>query len=95
MFEQKTRNKISFQGIILSVQPRSNVWRYRLDNRTHRMTGYNLFLKGVADGVECKYAVAVSEIQQMRHCSGDGKQWYRVLVQVLPLSWRKDCHQVA
>ena len=35
MFEQKTRNKISFQGIILSVQPRSNVWRYRLDNRTH------------------------------------------------------------
>ena len=68
MFEQKTRNKISFQGIILSVQPRSNVWRYRLDNRTHRMTGYNLFLKGVADGVECKYTVAVSEIQQMRHC---------------------------
>jgi hypothetical protein len=45
MFEQKTRNKISFQGIILSVQPRSNVWRYRLDNRTHRMTGYNFVPK--------------------------------------------------
>ena len=27
--------KIEWQGIIVSVQPRTTVWRYRLDNRTH------------------------------------------------------------
>ena len=31
MREQEQR-KIAFRGIIKSVQPRSNVWRYRLDN---------------------------------------------------------------
>ncbi len=31
MFEQKTRNKISFQGIILSVQPRSNLYGLLFD----------------------------------------------------------------
>ena len=45
------QRKVSFQGIIKSVQPRSNVWRYRLDNRTHSMTGYNLFLTGIADEI--------------------------------------------
>lgn len=43
MHEQEQR-KVSFQETIKSVQPRSNVWRYRLDNRTHSMTGYNIFL---------------------------------------------------
>ena len=43
MREQEQR-KVSFRGTIKSVQPRSNVWRYRLDNRTHSMTGYNIFL---------------------------------------------------
>lgn len=47
--EQK---KISYRGTIISVQPRSNVWRYRLDNRTHSYTGYNIFLVGLADGEE-------------------------------------------
>lgn len=44
-----TAEKIVFQGVIRSVQSRSNVWRYRLDNRTHFMTGYNNFLIGVAN----------------------------------------------
>lgn len=43
------QEKIRFFGRIVSVQPRANVWRYRLDNRSHGMKGYNLFLKGVAD----------------------------------------------
>lgn len=30
MAEQK---KVKFAGVVESVQPRSNVWRYRLDNR--------------------------------------------------------------
>ena len=48
------QRKINFTGLILSVQPRSNVWRYRLDNRTHTLTGYNLFLTGIADKELCK-----------------------------------------
>ena len=58
--------KIEFSGIILSVQPRSNVWRYRLDNRTHSMTGYNLFLRGKAEGDERDFAIAISEKQQQK-----------------------------
>ena len=56
MREQEQR-KIAFQGTIKSIQPRSNVWRYRLDNRTHSMTGYNLFLTGIADGEERDFAI--------------------------------------
>lgn len=48
MREQEQR-KVSFRETIKSVQPRSNVWRYRLDNRTHSMTGYNIFFTGIAD----------------------------------------------
>lgn len=58
--------KISFQGTILSVQPRSNVWRYRLDNRTHSLTGYNIFLTGEAEDEPRQFVVAISERQQMK-----------------------------
>lgn len=58
------QKKITFSGLILSVQPRSNVWRYRLDNRTHSTTGYNLFLTGVVDNEEREFVVAISEKQQ-------------------------------
>lgn len=51
---------------MLSVQPRSNVWRYRLDNRTHSLTGYNIFLTGEAEGEEKKFVMAISEKQQMK-----------------------------
>ena len=61
------RIKISFRGIIRSVQPRSNVWRYRLDNRTHSLTGFNLFLRGTADGEERDFTVAISGKQQDAH----------------------------
>ena len=66
MREQEQR-KISFQGIIKSVQPRSTVWRYRLDNRTHRTVGYNIFLAGIADGEEKDFAIAISEKQQEKY----------------------------
>ena len=56
--------KISWSGTILSIQPRTNVWRYRVDNRTHSHTGYNLFLDGIANGLPLQYAVAISEKQQ-------------------------------
>lgn len=65
-WDRNSQKKIHFRGKVLSVQPRSNVWRYRLDNRTHSMTGYNLFLEGAAEEEEKRFAVAVSEKQQMK-----------------------------
>ncbi len=61
------QNKISFQGRIISIQPRSNVWRYLVDNRTHSLTGYNIFIIGTAEGEEKQFAVAISEKQQMKY----------------------------
>lgn len=57
--------KIEWQGTIASIQPRTRVWRYLTDNRTHYHLGYNLFLDGVADGYECRFGVAISEKQQI------------------------------
>ena len=37
-----------------------------LDNRTHSMTGCNIFLKGISEGVEKDFAVAISEKQQQK-----------------------------
>ena len=62
--EEVTQRKIAFSGAVRSVQPRSNVWRYRIDNRTHKMTGYNLFLTGTAEGIMKDFVVAISEKQQ-------------------------------
>ena len=62
--KREIQNKINFKGIIKAVQPRSNVWRYRLDNRTHSTTGYNIFLTGVAEEQEKDFAIAISEKQQ-------------------------------
>ena len=56
MIDKNMQEKIEFSGTIHSVQPRSNVWRYRLDNRTHSMTGYNLFLHGIAEGENKEFA---------------------------------------
>lgn len=58
--------KIVWKGTIISIQPRTNVWRYRLDNRTHYHRGYNLFLDGEANRVETRFSVAISEKQQQR-----------------------------
>lgn len=63
----KDQRKISYEGTVISVQPRSNVWRYRLDNRTHSHTGYNIFLTGIADGEEREFVIAISEKQQEKH----------------------------
>lgn len=68
------QSKVTWQGTVVSVQPRSTVWRYLTDNRTHRENGYNVFLTGHAyDGEEevsfdrgaAKYSfcVAISEKQ--------------------------------
>lgn len=68
--------KITFRGMIQAIQPRSNVWRYRLDNRTHTTTGFNLFLLGTVDdseeiqspeGAERQFSIAISGLQQEKH----------------------------
>lgn len=58
--------KIQWQGTIISIQPRTNVWRYRLDNRTHYHRGYNLFLDGEAKGNKAQFSIAISEKQQQK-----------------------------
>ena len=59
--------KISFQGTIISIQPRSNVWRYLVDNRTHSLTGYNIFISGSIEGEEKQFAVTISQKQQTKY----------------------------
>lgn len=60
------QKKIEWKGTIVSIQPRTTVWRYRLDNRTHYHRGYNLFLEGEADGIKTQFSVAISEKQQQK-----------------------------
>ena len=81
--EEHIPEKIMFAEKILSVQPCSNVWRYCLDNRTHRMTGYNLFLIGTVDDEYREFSVAISEKQQekLRFHIGDeisGTAWTKI-----------------
>jgi len=62
------QTKINWQGRILSIQPRTKVWRYLIDNRTHSHIGYNIFLEGNANGIDGKFSVAISEKQQQNVC---------------------------
>lgn len=78
-----TQGKIKFQGIVRAVQVRSDVWRYRLDNRTHSHRGYNVFLEGLVDDEERTFTIAISEKQQQKlHiCIGDelrGTAWTKL-----------------
>jgi len=78
-----TTDKIEWHGIIHSIQPRTTVWRYVLDNRTHNHIGYNLFLDGEADGKAGPFSVAISEKQQekLRFRIGDevaGTAWTKM-----------------
>ena len=51
--------KRTWSGTIVSIQPRTTVWRYRLDNRTHSHIGYNLFLDGEDNGLAGPFSVAI------------------------------------
>jgi len=74
--------KIEWQGTIVSIQPRTSVWRYRLDNRTHYHRGYNLFLDGEANEIKTQFSVAVSEKQQQ-------KMFFRIGDVVKGSAWTK------
>ena len=67
-FDEAESYKIKWQGTIISIQPRTRVWRYVTDNRTHYHIGYNLFLIGTNDDndLESEYSVAISEKQYQK-----------------------------
>jgi len=75
--------KIEWRGTVVSIQPRTRVWRYLTDNRTHYHIGYNLFIEGCADGVDRLFVVAISEKQQQggEYAIGDvikGTAWMKL-----------------
>lgn len=61
-----TSLKVNWQGEILSIQPRTRVWRYLTDNRTHYHLGYNLFVLGYSSDGKKQFSVALSEKQQLK-----------------------------
>ena len=58
--------KIEWQGTVVSLQPRTRVWRYLTDNRTHYHIGYNLFIEGASSDGKSQFVVAISETQQQK-----------------------------
>jgi len=59
-------SKINWEGKIISIQPRTRVWRYVTDNRTHYHLGYNLFVEGDSCYPEKHFTVAISDKQQSK-----------------------------
>ena len=63
---ENTSLKMNWQGEIVSIQPRTRVWRYLTDNRTHYYLGYNLFIVGHSCDGKKQFTVAISEKQQLK-----------------------------
>jgi hypothetical protein len=53
--------KISFKGIILSVQPRIMLMR-SFDERSHNYLGYALVMSGVVGDEERKFSVGIGAL---------------------------------
>lgn len=58
--------KITWHGVIRSIQPRTRVWRYLTDNRTHYHIGYNVFLIYEGEDGLTEFCIAISEKQQQK-----------------------------
>ena len=67
-----TSLKVNWQGEIISIQPRTRVWRYLTDNRTHYHLGYNFFIVGSSSDGKKQFTVAISEKQQLKGLLGIG-----------------------
>lgn len=63
---ENTSSKVDWQGKIVSIQPRTRVWRYLTDNRTHYHLGYNFFIEGHSSEGKKQFTVAISEKQQIK-----------------------------
>ncbi|MEL7568600.1 MAG: hypothetical protein AAGU27_27535 [Dehalobacterium sp.] len=66
LISENTSLKVNWQGKIVSIQPRTRVWRYLTDNRTHYHLGYNFFIVGYSSDSKSEFTVAISEKQQLK-----------------------------
>lgn len=58
-------SKLSWQGQIISVQPRIRLLR-SFDQRSHSYLGYTLLIHGVIDGHESEFSVGIGQAAQMK-----------------------------
>lgn len=67
-----TDNKITFTGIILSVQPRIRMIR-SFDQRSHNYLGYAIAVRGEMNDVPMDFSVGIGKSAQQKHgfCVGD------------------------
>lgn len=66
IFTENNSSKVNWQGEVVSIQPRTRVWRYLTDNRTHYHIGYNIFIEGHSSDSKKHFTVAISEKQQLK-----------------------------
>jgi hypothetical protein len=76
--------KVAWEGEVVSVQPRSTVWRYLLDNRTHRRTfetrehrliGCNIARSGLPHSRYCLCQVCAKKFPSPYEGSGKEVPW--------------------
>lgn len=58
--------KVAFEGIITSVQPRIRLIR-SFDERSHNYLGYALHLDGVVGDIERKFSIGIGKSTQAKH----------------------------
>ena len=65
-------DKISFKGIITSIQPRIRLLR-SFDERSHNYLGYAIRLKGYIDDAEREFSIGIGKAAQekLQFCVGD------------------------
>jgi hypothetical protein len=64
--------KVSFQGVIASVQPRIRLIR-SFDERSHNYLGYALVIRGLVDDDKREFSIGIGKAAQKKHdfCVGD------------------------
>ena len=58
-------DKVAWEGIIVSVQPRIRLTR-SFDERSHTYLGYMLIIDGEIDGGECRFSVGIGKAAQKK-----------------------------
>lgn len=65
--QSKTKSpKLSWQGEVLSVQPRIRLLR-SFDQRSHSYLGYALLLRGIIGDEECDFSIGIGKAVQSKH----------------------------
>lgn len=97
---EETSTKVTWHGTILSIQPRTRVWRYVTDNRTHYHLGYLLFITREAGDAQDKTELmpdiewvdkSNDDYDDDAHGRDTGKPWFSVAIsekQLMTLRFR-------